>query len=183
MILYKNVDILDLMSIMEKGLLSIDKCGNDNWGYGKRSDNSTSVVYLFKPIGEKNVFPNYGVALLEIDCDNAVEHKMSENDAHKDDYIEYTVDEISPKQIKKIIIPKILKDRISIPENIKVTWCDICADVFDENEKSHFRQASQEDFEQFAKTAPLDTEEFNFFRGIKKNNTMLDLYNVKYVWR
>ena len=36
MILYKNVDICDLKSIMEKGILSLDACGNNNWDDGKR---------------------------------------------------------------------------------------------------------------------------------------------------
>lgn len=50
MILYKNVDICDLKSIMEKGILSLDACGNNNWDDGKRGENSTSVVYLFQPL-------------------------------------------------------------------------------------------------------------------------------------
>lgn len=29
--LYKNVDICDLKSIMEKGILSMDELQNDNW--------------------------------------------------------------------------------------------------------------------------------------------------------
>lgn len=37
MILYKNIDICDLPSIMQKGVLSIDEWGNDNWGAGKES--------------------------------------------------------------------------------------------------------------------------------------------------
>lgn len=65
MVLYKNVDICDLESIVKNGILSMDECGNNNWGDGKRSDNDTSVVYLFKPIAEENVFPSYGIALLE----------------------------------------------------------------------------------------------------------------------
>ena len=43
----------------------MDECGNDNWADGKRANNDTSVVYLFKPLGEVNSFPKYGVALLE----------------------------------------------------------------------------------------------------------------------
>ena len=68
MILYKNVDICDLESIMEKGILSLDACGNNNWDDGKRGENSTSVVYLFQPLTKENSFPEYGAALLEIDC-------------------------------------------------------------------------------------------------------------------
>ena len=54
MILYKNVDICDLKSIMEKGILSLDACGNNNWDDGKRGENSTSVVYLFQPLTKEN---------------------------------------------------------------------------------------------------------------------------------
>ena len=44
MLLYKNVDICDLKSIMENGILSMDECGNDNWDEGKRAENDTSMV-------------------------------------------------------------------------------------------------------------------------------------------
>ena len=46
MLLYKNVDICDLKSIIENGILSMDECGNNNWDEGKRAENDTSVVYL-----------------------------------------------------------------------------------------------------------------------------------------
>ena len=49
MILYKNVDLIDLISIMEKGILPLDECENNNWEDGKRADNRTDVVYLFSP--------------------------------------------------------------------------------------------------------------------------------------
>lgn len=68
MILYKNVDICDLESITKNGILSMDECGNNNWDEGKRAANDTSVVYLFSPIGKQNTFPNYGAALLEVQC-------------------------------------------------------------------------------------------------------------------
>lgn len=56
--LYKNVDICDLASILEKGILSLDKSGNDNWENEKRAKNPTDRVYLFQPIeGESNSYP------------------------------------------------------------------------------------------------------------------------------
>ena len=66
MILYKNVDLIDLISIMENGILSLDECKNNNWEEGKRADNRTDVVYLFSPAAPevKNSFINYGLALL-----------------------------------------------------------------------------------------------------------------------
>ena len=45
MILYKNVDIKDLESILTKGILSLNVSGNNNWDDGKRADNSCDVVY------------------------------------------------------------------------------------------------------------------------------------------
>ena len=37
--------------------------------------------------------------------------------------------------------------------------------------------------EQFAKTAEImDTSEFNFFRGLTEKRTMIDLYDVQYIW-
>ena len=77
MILYKNVDICDLKSIMEKGILSLDACGNNNWDDGKRGENSTSVVYLFQPLTKENSFPEYGAALLEIDCSAEAKCRIS----------------------------------------------------------------------------------------------------------
>ena len=53
MILYKNVDICDLSSIMQKGVLSMDECGNDNWDTGKRVQNDTSSIVLLPYWREK----------------------------------------------------------------------------------------------------------------------------------
>lgn len=49
---YKNVDIYDLPSILENGLLSMDESGNNNWQDNNRADNRTDVVYLFRPVNE-----------------------------------------------------------------------------------------------------------------------------------
>ena len=38
-IYYKNVDIYDLPSILENGLLSMDESGNNNWQDNNRADN------------------------------------------------------------------------------------------------------------------------------------------------
>lgn len=130
--LYKNVDICDLESITQKGILSMDESGNNNWEEGKRSDNKTSVVYLFKPIKKQNSFHNYGVALLEVDC-NAVENKMSVRDTHKNDYIEYITDRVLPSEIKKVIIPEIFSSYIDIPNGIDITWCSLRAEHYGNN--------------------------------------------------
>lgn len=62
---YKNVDIKDLESILKKGILSMDECKNNNWDDGRRANNPTNVVYLFKP-KNRNCLVMYGLILLEI---------------------------------------------------------------------------------------------------------------------
>lgn len=87
--LYKNVDLIDLQSILSRGILSIDECGNDNWNEGTRADNETNVVYLFNPIvGQSNSFPRYGAALVEVDVD-AQAHEIAESDWNHGQYEEY----------------------------------------------------------------------------------------------
>lgn len=127
MILYKNVDLCDLQAIAENGILSMDDCKNDNWVSGLRSNNSTQEVYLFSPLGNQNSFPNYGVALLEVDCVAKI-HIMSEHDAYKDIYDEYITSKVLQSEIKRVIIPKIFKDYITVPQGVNITWCGLGAD-------------------------------------------------------
>jgi hypothetical protein len=42
--------------------------------------------------------------------------------------VEYVTKEVKPEWIRKVIIPRIFKGRISLPENIKVTWCEMYAE-------------------------------------------------------
>ena len=46
---YKNVDIYDLPSILENGLLSMDESGNNNWQDNNRADNrhTTQLLHFF----------------------------------------------------------------------------------------------------------------------------------------
>ena len=179
MLLYKNVDICDLKSIMENGILSIDECGNNNWDEGKRAENDTSVVYLFSPIGKQNSFPNYGAALLEIQC-KAKKNKIGKTDTHVDDYIEYITKRVEPSEIKRVIIPKIFKEYISVPQNVGITWCELKAECYGNN---GLEERSNKILEQLAKTAPLMSSEwFNFFRGTTEKRTMIDLYNIEYIF-
>lgn len=179
MVLYKNVDICDLDSISRNGILSMDECGNDNWENGRRADNDTSVVYLFDPIGQRNSFPDYGAALLEVDCD-AKENPMRNNDAHKNDYREYIISKVLPAQIKRIIIPKIFKTHIEIPEELNITWCDIEADYYGD---SGWEKCTESIWKQFVKTAPLmNCTWFNYFRGVTERNAMIDLNNIRYIF-
>lgn len=182
MMLYKNVDICDLSSILQKGVLSMDECGNDNCDVGKRARNDTSVVYLFSPIGEKNSFPNYGAALLEMEC-SATENAMAENDYHQEDYREYVTDKVDPASIKRIMIPRVFKDYIKIPPQIPVTWCGLAAKVYDEDGDKKVKPISSKLLEQFCKTAPLmDSTEVNYFRGISEDCEMIDLKDIEYIF-
>lgn len=179
MVLYKNVDVCDLESIAKNGILSMDKCGNNNWKDGNRADNDTSVVYLFDPINKQNSFPQYGVALLEVDCD-ASENKITENDIHKNDYKEYITNKVSSNEIKRVIIPEIFKSYVTIPRGVEIKWCGLKAECYGKDE---LEECSKEILEQFAKTAPLmSSESFNFFRGTTENNAIIDLYNIEYVF-
>lgn len=177
MILYKNVDICDMKSIMEKGILSLDACGNNNWDDGKRGENSTSVVYLFQPLTKENSFPEYGAALLEIDC-SADRSEMPDFDVHKGKYEEYITEQVLPSQIRRIFIPKIFKPYIEAPTNLDICWCQMEADYYGDG---GLEKCSSEILEQFARTAPfMSAKAFNFFRGMNKDRTMIDLYNIIY---
>ena len=184
MILYKNVDIKDLESILTKGILSLNVSGNNNWDDGKRADNSCDVVYLFKPLTEENSFCNYGVALLEIDIsdDEIKENQLLENDRYNGKYVEYITDKVEANCIKSIYIPKLFKNRIDLPIEImsKITWCGIKANHYVDDGKEN---CSVEVFEQFAKTAEImDASSFNFFRGVSEKREIIDLYDIQYIW-
>lgn len=176
--LFKNVDIVDLKSIFEKGILSLDESGNNNWENGKRANNSTNVVYLFSPITEMNSFTNYGCALLECEVPQATEIKMIENDRNKGLYKEFITKKVSVYEIKRIYIPKIFKPFIKkdLIENLSISWCGLEATYWDDI------PLTTEELNQFAKTAPLvDSTMFNYFRGTKQNREVVDLYNIKYI--
>ena len=185
MILYKNVDIKDLETILTKGILSLNKSGNNNWDDGKRADNSCDVVYLFRPLTEENSFCNYGVTLLEIDIpdDKIKENQLLENDRYNGKYVEYITDKVEVDCIKSIYIPKLFKNRIDLPIEImsRITWCDIKANHYgDDGNKEN---CPDDILEQFAKTAEImDASEFNFFRGITDRRSMIDLYDIQYVF-
>lgn len=181
--LYKNVDIKDLQSILDIGILSLNKSGNNNWNEGKRANNSCDNVYLFKKVSEENSFCQYGVALLEI-CipdEKVRENALFENDVNRGRYIEYVADEVQVEYITAIYIPELFKKRIDLSEDImsKITWCDMKANHYGSDGKEN---CPNEVLEQFAKTAKIfDTSELNFFRGKTVKREMIDLYDVEYV--
>ena len=184
MILYKNVDIKDLESILTKGILSLNVSGNNNWDDGKRADNLCDVVYLFRPLTEENSFCNYGVALLEIDIpdDEIKENQLLKNDRYNGKYVEYITDKVEVDCIKSIYIPKLLKKKVDLPIEImsRITWCGIKANHYGDDGKEN---CPVEVLEQFAKTAEImDASSFNFFRGRTEKRTMIDLYDIHYVF-
>ena len=180
--LYKNVDIKDLESILERGILSLNDSGNNNWDDGKRADNSKDVVYLFKPLKGQNSFCQYGTALLEV-CvpdDKVKENVLAENDVNKGKYIEYITEKVNAELIRAVYIPEIFKNRLDLSKEIgyKITWCEMKANHYGENGRE---ECPVEVLEQFAKTAEImDASEYNFFRGETEKRTMIDLYDVQY---
>lgn len=184
MLLYKNVDICDLSSILERGILSIDELGHSNWDNGKRSCNATNVVYLFEPVNERNSFVNYGLALLEIDVHNSAINEFSEIDINRGKYIEHTVPCIPPESIKRIFIPKIFRDRVALDDFVlrHVTWCDIYAEVYHDDPHGAVAcsEATEDEYLLLSK-ARLNTTEYCYFRGINNKNEVIDYYNVRYI--
>lgn len=194
MILYKNVDIKDLKSIFDKGILSAAAAGRvDQWEDGKRGNNSLEVVYLFKPLkGRANSYPrSYGAALLMVDIDTATRSEIADNDQHKQDYIEYITDFVKPEQIKACFIPSVFRDYVTIPEGVPVTWCDIKAQIITGTKPTKdpyimecvYSEATQDIIEQFTATANLtDCEQSNYFVGVDQSGEVLDLYDINYIF-
>ena len=202
--LFKNVSIIDLVKILKDGILPISKTGNNNWGDGRRADNSTDVVYLHRPAGHENSFTHYGFVLLEVDIDDARESALLANDDNIGRYDEFIADEVAPENITAIYIPKILKERLEnlpafVSEDLadlagvldRVTWCEMTAkecvgavpaptadNPFET--KSIYEAVSDEKMKQFAKTVNLFDEELNYFRGVDANGNAMDLYDIHY---
>ena len=183
MILYHNANINDLNSICEKGLLPMSITNNNHWDCGQRADNSTDVVYLFNPIfGQSNSFTNYGAALIEVDA-KAEKSKMLSLDHNFGKYEEYITPFVLPEQISRIFIPTIFKNKIgNLSETTlsKIVWCDIKANTY--NHDLEKIVADEKILKQFADTAPIDVEEFNYFRGQYLNREMIDLYDIQYIF-
>lgn len=197
MILYHNADIADIESILKDGLLPMAVTGNDKWGSGRRAKNSTDCIYLFSPKASQNTFPNYDVALVEVDAEDAVENEMVANDTHRNDYTEYTVSAVSPDRIKRVLIPKMFQPRLTdLPESVleRITWCGFAAEIYDHSEHdpdssvpyrfvSVYAPISDELLTTFAATAPiLSADQCNFFRGRKANLEMIDIYRPRYIF-
>lgn len=194
MFLYHNADLKDINNIIEKGLLPMSATGNNRWVSDKRADNSTDIVYLFKPLGKQNSFTRYGMVLIEVEVDNAEKSSLPSTDKNYGKYDEYTVSHVDPKSITRIFIPSIFMDRITgLSESTmsKLIWCEMDAEVFSEyipnpddpygcGGTSVYKPVTDKELAMFAGTAPIYVDEFNYFRGIDKSGEMIDLYNVVY---
>ncbi len=176
--LYKNVDIKDLESILENGILPISVTGNDNWKEGARANNSKDVVYLFDALNKGDSFVNYGLALIEVEVE-ALENEMIDNDINKDSYVEYICNEVKPSEILNVYIPNFVDYNDS-----RVTKVDYFCETYIEGKEGDisFTKLTGELKERFEETAPISTSDFNYLRGVNTNNTMIDTYNWKYLF-
>ena len=99
--LYKVVAKEDLEKILKEGILPISKTGNDNWEGNRRADNSTEVVYLFKPVTDQLNFTQYGDVILEVET-TAYRNEIAPNDANVGKYEEFITFEVKPEEIKGV---------------------------------------------------------------------------------
>ena len=99
--LYKVVDREDLEKILKEGILPISKTGNDNWEGNRRADNSTEVVYLFKPLTDQLNFTQYGDVLLEVET-TAYRNEILPDDRNRGKYEEFITYEVKPEEIKGV---------------------------------------------------------------------------------
>lgn len=99
--LYKVVDKEDLEKILKEGILPISKTGNNNWEGGRRADNSTEVVYLFKQLTEQLNFSQYGDVLLEVQT-TAYRNEILPSDRNHGKYEEFITYEVKPEEIKGV---------------------------------------------------------------------------------
>lgn len=99
--LYKIVAKEDLEKILKEGILPISKTGNDNWEGNRRADNSTEVVYLFKPLTDQLNFTQYGDVLLEVET-TAYRNEILPGDINRGKYEEFITFEVKPEEIKGV---------------------------------------------------------------------------------
>lgn len=75
------------------------------------------------------------------------------------------------------LYPKNIQAIYRSPTNLDICWCQMEADYYGDG---GLEKCSSEILEQFARTAPfMSVKAFNF-RGMNKDRTMIDLYNIIY---
>ena len=87
--------------ILKEGILPISKTGNDNWEGNRRADNSTEVVYLFKPLTDQLNFTQYGDVLLEVET-TAYKNEILPGDRNRGKYEEFITFEVKSEEIKGV---------------------------------------------------------------------------------
>lgn len=186
------VDVNQLNSILSNGILPLSKLDDQEWLSNKRANNSKDVVYLYDPNQEGDAFPQtYGLALLEIEVENATKNKMADNDTYKNRYTEYIVSEVKPEQIKNIYLPIVLKDRLSDKvKGLDVTWVNVSIEFMPVKGRLYFGDEYTEVTDQkelsklFWSTTPLNTDEYNYFRGsfklVDENSPLVNPPSVSY---
>ena len=189
--LYKNVDICDLESILKKGILSLDECGNDNWSEGRRADNACDVVYMFKP-KNKNCLHMYGLALLEIkEGIGERQVEFAENDSNAEYYDEYVVEKVNPDNIVNIYLPTFLKNRIEkdLEDEVlkKITWVQFKAYRYSEEETdkclggTFLTECSEFEYGLMQREeCTLNSCYYNFFRGFDGRMLICDYELLEY---
>lgn len=169
--LFKNVDIKDLESILEKGILSMDACGNNNWVDKKRANNATDVVYLFKAKNIGDSFTRYGIALIEVDVD-AKYNEITEHDANYGLYEEYITSKVETSQIKAIYIPEFFKSRIKINSDL-IKFVDVDFLYWKDDDKVH---CDDEIKENLLANAGINTSDELYLRGLKEKEIWGNTY-------
>ena len=67
---------------------------------------------------------------------------------------------------------------MTVYKNVDICWCHMEADYYGD---IGLEKCNSEILEQFARTTPfMSVKAFNFFRGMNKDRTMIDLYNIIY---
>lgn len=183
--LYKNVDIKDIESICKNGILPASVCKNYNWENDNRGAGSLDVVYLAKYIGDLNTAVQYGLALVEVEIeeDKVKENALTPYDVNADLYEEYICDEVPANKITAIYVPEVVKEFIEIPKSVeeKITWCKMTAVCYDENDK--LAEMTEQKLRKFmSEVQEFTSSGFNYLRAYTPENTVDDIYKVRYIF-
>lgn len=177
--LFKNVDINDIKRILNEGIISIDDGASNSWDDNMRAANRTDVVYLFDPIEKGDVFPQYGIVLLEVEVDDVSKSEISSNDYNFGKYNEYIIGKVEPEQIKHIYFPRCWKDFFEtyMAENgikANVDYCNVDFEFWDDKEN-----VEQDFIDNMSAFSVLD---FNYFRAERPiTRHIIDVKKVKYL--
>lgn len=185
--LFKNVDIIDLSSILEQGILPASEVG-DNWTSGKRAKNSLDLVYLHDA-PEGRSFTQYGAALVEVEVEARV-NEMEANDVNRGLYTEYVCERVAPEAIKAVYVPEQLLSKVKTAD-ARIKPCKVTASVIVGSEpdpelgewfrKPVYGTADAATIDAFYATGKhADTNEHGYGRGVEPDGTVFDLEDIHY---